>query len=272
METKMPILKLIASLLLFVLSTTHGIAQEKLFDLPIDIRDIEKCVYDIFDNAYILTSENNLLKINDKGVEVEYQIPFGYSIDEMGLNHIHKLFLFSRDQQTVIFLDNQLTELSSISFEELGYNNVTSVDLSEEDRLWFVDADRREVIEFPANSAVLSTSFAIREVNRNLADFTLDESVNGISLIGNDCIYVYSLIGQYKSYAPFTTETILDENGDSFSIKDGMLWKVEPLMPQDVKLVTLNEDHMDWKHTSINKNSLYYLHNKGCYKMSMMSN
>ncbi len=244
-------------------------AQQKIGDLPFPVDEIEICVFDIFDNSYVLTQENKLFKISSDGIQAEYQVPFGYSIFQMGLNHIHKLYLFSKDQQTVIFLDNQLTELSTISFEALGYYNVTSIDLSEEDRLWFIDADKRELVELPTINAQLSTTFAVREIDKNLEDFHLRESVNGISILNDNERYVYSLTGQFLHYFSAEPQTIIDEKANAYVIRDHSLWKVEPLMPSDVKLSDLPADSAVWLFASIYKNSLYYLHNKGCYKRNI---
>lgn len=267
-----PILKLIFSCCFIACYSCSARSQQKLFDLPAAVGEVEICVFDLFENAYILTDKNALVKVSPNGIEAEYQVPFGYGIDQLGMNHIHKLYIFSEDQQTIILLDNQLTELSTISFNDLGYHNVTSVDLSEEDRLWFIDADRRQLIEFPANNAVLSTSFAIREVNQNLIDFEIDESVDRISIIGNECSYSYSLTGQYLSYTEHGLGTIIDDKGLAYIIKDNKLWKVERLMPSDVKIVDLPDDVEFWNHIAIKQNSLYYLYNKGCYKISLTSN
>src|SRR5437016_5395291 len=79
---------------------------------------------DYLQNAYVITSQNSLVKIDSAG-----NILFTYNQNRFGqLNFVDvtnplKLILSYPDYQTVVMLDNTLSEVGTISLKQIGIYN-----------------------------------------------------------------------------------------------------------------------------------------------------
>ncbi len=257
--------RLVFCLIINVTLTITGFAQQSYLALPQEVDSFRVIEVDMLDQIYGLTPDNTVWKLSNRTQAIFYQAPFGFSIHSLSLSNIYKLCLFSFEQQEVIILDNQLTELLEISLADLGYWNVSSAAFNHEDRLWILDVDTRRVTELNTQNLESRASFSIRDIGDELYDATLQVNADHIYIRTDRNIYKYTLGGKWVTKIPLDNNYLIGEDDALYYHEESNFYQYQPLLPEDSKVLEFHgKDPM-----SIKNNSLYHCDDKGCYKFSL---
>lgn len=95
---------------------------------------------DVLHHLYLVDSENVFRKFHSNGKELSY-----YTNNSLGrLTHFdvsnpHKIMLFYKDHQTLVFLDRNLTETSSMVLSEFGFSDTYTAAMSNDNKIWVFD-------------------------------------------------------------------------------------------------------------------------------------
>ncbi len=227
--------------------------------LPACVFSSNKFDVDLLDNYYSLCEDNQTLyKFKNGQIICSFKSPNGISIDDFGVNSFHKIFIFSKSNQIVFILDNELGLLESIPLDELGFWNISSVDYSKNDNLWMLDTDNRQIIETNVNNNQARTNYRIREIFDNLGDYEMKVKDENIFIYNDKNLFVYSKVGEYLYHEEITHPMILSKKGFLFYCKNGHLYKQQRKMPEDVKYL-LEGECLDEKPSILVNNKLFQM-------------
>ncbi|MEM9887146.1 MAG: hypothetical protein AAF849_14730 [Bacteroidota bacterium] len=193
----------ILSLCFLINNTLHG--QDSLQyvrEIPVKSTFIQ---IDQLQQLYVLQADQSLIKFDAKGEQI-----FEYSNSLLGtpsfvdVTDPLNIALYYIDFQTVVLLDRNLTELQVISLFELGFSQVSSIALSNNQKIWLYDEtdfkfkkiDRRGRVIFESSDTNLG-------IGKSIHPTVLMERDN--RLFANDPeqgIFVFDLFGQYLYSLP----------------------------------------------------------------------
>ena len=99
-------------------------------------------------NIYIVDDQNRLSKFDTTGLRM-------FNVVNNNLGEIHsidvgnpfKIMTFYRDQQTILLLDNTLSEIQRIRIADWKLQDVTAACLSPDNALWLFDGTNKTLIK-----------------------------------------------------------------------------------------------------------------------------
>lgn len=206
---------------------------------------------DNFQNLYY-TSRSTLYKKSDTGV-IEYAALNLGQITSVDIVNPLKLTVFYKESNTVVILDNTLTEIRRINFSDIeNFRNISLATNAGDRRLWIFNTDiqRLELFDYNQNKVITEfppTALPALELtsNFNVCWIKTENSIDSYTVYGSlinsfptknqiHSIATYSdyifaiedekLIYKEKNTAEFSSMEIPEIKVKQFSIKDEILY------------------------------------------------
>lgn len=203
-------------MLLSCVAKNQPVTQYHAPDYFILAEDIEMVEMDHLGNIYIVDQQNRLSKFDTTGLRM-------FNVVNNNLGGIHsidvgnpfKIMIFYRDQQTVLLLDNTLSEIQRIRMADWQLQDVTAACLSPDNALWLFDGTTNTLIKMDdAGKPVLTSDpFDIIRPPSARPDFIYDTDNYLILKQENEPIAVFNDFGNYLNPLSFEDEffTILND-------------------------------------------------------------
>ncbi|MEM8529005.1 MAG: hypothetical protein AAGG68_30520 [Bacteroidota bacterium] len=168
---------------------------------------------------YLVKANNILLKFDAKGEQqFEYSNSLLGDISLVDVTDPLNIVLYYADYQTIVLLDRNLTELRVISLFDLGFGQVSSIGMANNQTFWLYDEndfklkriDRQGKVVFESGDLSLNVGHTIQPIQ-------LKERDNKIFANDPDQgIFVFDLFGQYLYHLDI-------KNLTAFQVLDGHL-------------------------------------------------
>ncbi|HYV93738.1 MAG TPA: hypothetical protein VE978_18325 [Chitinophagales bacterium] len=162
---------------------------------------------DYLQNAYVITSQNSLVKIDSAGT-----ILFTYNQNRFGqlkfadATNPLKLILSYPDYQTVVMLDNTLSEVGTISLKQLGIYNYHALCFSSRDNnFWVFDENDFKLKKIDRNSnIILESSDMFQQLGYAIHPVYMQEE-NQYLFVSDTTrgILIFDIYGVYYETLPF---------------------------------------------------------------------
>jgi len=222
---------LACTMMLFI---TFGYSQKDAQSLQYIMKgDFEMVRVDAFSNIYIL-DQNKILK----KYSPDLQLLFNYSIyglgeiTELDISNPQKIMLFFSDYQTVVFLDNTLSEINRLNLEDMGFWSITSAAMSPDNNIWIYDPAGFKVIKIDDQGDELFSS------NENYfgqltGDIKPRLSVNQSYVVcSTDSEYmIFDNFGKHLQTRKSNSEKTVLVQGNLVLQSEKKIW-IEPVKPQ----------------------------------------
>ena len=92
-------------------------------------------------NLFLVNTDNSIIKIDKNGVQKAIaNFKIQGSISQLDVSNPFEIYAYFRDQQTILILDNQLSQRASISLNDVSTGEITSACRSFDNGLWYFDA------------------------------------------------------------------------------------------------------------------------------------
>ncbi|WP_111309364.1 hypothetical protein [Confluentibacter sediminis] len=176
-----------------------------------------------FDTIFYI-SENILFKKTDetKGIDIGYNNFELGNITSVNTFNPLKINVFYKDVNTVVVLDNRLTEMFKIDFNTFQpHKNVTHISTGSDNTLWVFNQDTQtlELYDYKSNSSRAKTL----PVKGNV--FDLKSNYNACWLLTKDHLYIYNYSGSLlKKIKNNGFTEIVENNGNLILKKDNDLF------------------------------------------------
>lgn len=176
--------------------------------IPGDYKLFEK---DRLENFYLVDHKNFVIQFDSNGKEL-----FRYSSNRYGdlksidVSNPQKILLFYNDFQTVVILDNTLSELDQYFLEELGFWNIQATALSNDNQLWIFDQNQKKLLKINQKGQILLESNTI--VNEPLASEDITQMLEKNNKVylnadGQGMMIFDNLASYITSYPEIKTES-----------------------------------------------------------------
>ncbi|MBI3518031.1 MAG: hypothetical protein HY062_01560 [Bacteroidetes bacterium] len=199
-------------------------------DEPLHIKFSNKdCHVEIdgFGNIYTI-NDLEIVKYNALGgLQKKFSTKRYGKIDFVDPSNPLKILVYYRDFQQIMFLDDQLTETSSmISLETLGYEQTSQVCSSANNSFWIYDKQNNELLRFDAElKPIVKTGNIKRILDVNIKPNFMKEHNNYLYLnCPNEGILVFDIYGTFYKTIPLKNlKTFKIVNGDVFYYENNTL-------------------------------------------------
>lgn len=182
---------------------------------------------DGFGNMYVIT-DNEIVKYSATGnMQKKFSTKRYGKIDFVDAMNPLKILVYYKDFQQIMFLDDQLTETSSmISIETLGYEQTSVICSSTNNSFWLYDKQNNELLRFNSDlKALVKTGNLKRILDIDIKPNFMQEHNNYIYLnCPSEGILVFDIYGTFYKTIPLKKLKEFNiVNGDVFYYENNTL-------------------------------------------------
>jgi hypothetical protein len=215
---------------------------------------------DGFSNIYVI-NDNEIVKYNSIGVlQKKFSTKRYGKIDFVDAMNPLKLLVYYKDFQQIMFLDDQLTETSSmISIETLGHEQTSLVCSSANNSFWIYDKQNNELVRFDAElKSLVKTGNLKRILDIDMKPNFMMEHNNYVYLnCPNEGILVFDIYGTFYKTIPL-------KNLKEFNVVNGDVFYFENHTLKQYQAQTFNTIEKQFADTLI---QTIYWQNNHFYKV-----
>lgn len=199
-------------------------------EVPICIKFQEKVTHievDGFGNMYAIKNEE-IVKYTANGIlQKKFSTKRYGKIEVVDAMNPLKILVYYKDFQQIIFLDDQLTQSSSmISIETLGYEQTSLVCSSANNSFWIFDKQNNELLRFNSDlKSLVKTGNLKRILDVDIKPNFMQEQNNFVYLNSpNEGILVFDIYGTFYKTIPLKNLKEFNiVNGDVFYFENHTL-------------------------------------------------
>lgn len=170
---------------------------------------------------YVVDRSNNIIKYSSHAKEISRTSIKNYgAIFSVDCSNPFEIYVYYKDLNIVVFLDNLLNVRGEMKLNQLGYFNVACVKRSFDNGVWIYDMDRFELLNLGKDGSVKSQSASlINEAGLNFMPTSIEEDGSFVYLIDPGTFLLkFDLFGTYHS-----THNYL-EKGKEIGIKNAVVY------------------------------------------------
>ena len=198
---------------------------------------------DVQNNIYAVDQEQRITKYSSFGKKVNfYQNNRLGKIQQFDVANPHKILVFYQDQQTIIFLDRNMLEVSRIELNRFGLPEISTAAVSNDNQTWIFDEFKNNLkkLDGQGNTRTLSES-TIGLWGESLNPSKIRERFNRVFLLDMEKgIFIFDNVGNaigridlkgVTDFSVINNNTLIlnhSENRISFyRLSDGLFSEVE---------------------------------------------
>lgn len=229
--------------------------------------DISKFTVDQLDNIYILTSTDQLKKLDVKGdsVAIFNNIRRYGKASYIDVSNPMRVLLYYKDFTTVVILDRLLNIRTTIDLRQENILQVQAVGLSYDNKIWLYDEWEHKLKKIDEDGKLLFETADFRQLFNEAFSFTFIFDKDGYLYLYDEQkgVFVFDYYGSLKRRIPFTGMKNFKATGKYlFGIRKDTLYRYQTdiLFSKEMKLpVSLSEA----VSINFNSNFVYALKNDG---------
>lgn len=182
---------------------------------------------DGFGNMYVIT-DNEIVKYSATGnLQKKFSTKRYGKIEFLDAMNPLKVLVYFKDFQQILFLDDQLTQTSSmISIETLGYEQTSVVCSSSNNSFWIFDKQNNELLRFNSDlKSLVKTGNLKRILDIDIKPNFMQEQNNFLYLNSpNEGVLVFDIYGTFYKTIPLKNLKEFNiVNGDVFYYENNTL-------------------------------------------------
>lgn len=253
--------------LIFLFTSGIKAQDDSLFML---IKKINFPVYsfsvDNIGGLYVITSDNQLKKYDDKGdsVGVFNQVTQYGKLAYVDAENPWKTILYYKDFSTIVLLDKYLNVITAINLRKLNIFRVQAVTTSYDNNIWLFDEQDNTLKKIDDNGNVLSQTVDFRLLFDSAPDPEKIIDRDGFVYLYDPQkgIYIFDYYGSFKSKLTFLHWTDIEVIGKSiYGFDEKNLYKYTPPIP-DFTTYALPPELENNSSIQISNRKIYVLKNK----------
>jgi hypothetical protein len=224
---------------------------------------------DNLDNIYLITSTDQLKKINGKGdsVAVFNDVKRYGNVFSVDVTNPLKILLYYKNFGTVVVLDRFLNIRNSINFRKKNIFSVQSIATSYDNNIWFFEEQDYKLKKIDEEGKLLQETTDLRMLFDSVPSAVqITDKENFVYLYDPEKgFYVFDYYGSFKNRLPFlhwSSVAVSEKNMYGFSNNKLYSYELNSLILKEYKLPAFIKDYTAIK--AIN-GKLYLLKQDGVY-------
>ncbi|MBC7426247.1 MAG: hypothetical protein H7321_06890, partial [Bacteroidia bacterium] len=183
-----------------------------------------RMVTDNLNNVYVISINNDIDKYNKDGKKIATtNFKVLGNIASLDATNPFEIYVFYRDQNKVVFLDNMLSFRGEVDLEQAGFSQVAALSRSYDNGIWLFDMADLKLKKLTKDlQSVLESNNLLTYTDKSLSpNFILD---NNQSIFVNNPlsgIMQFDVFGNYNKTLPFDSLSSIQIVNDQFVFISG---------------------------------------------------
>jgi hypothetical protein len=191
---------------------------------------------DNIDELYLITSDNQLKKLNEKGdsVGVFNQVTQYGKLTYVNAENPWKTILFYQNFSTIVLLDKYLNVVTSINLRKQNIFRVRAVTTSYDNNIWLFDEQDNKLKKIDDNGNVLSETVDFRLLFDSVPDPKQIIDRDGFVYLNDPekGIYIFDYYGSFKNKFTFLNWKNIQVIGKNiYGFDEENIYKYSPPLP-----------------------------------------
>lgn len=213
---------------------------------------------DNLENLYIITPTNDLIKYNKSGIKIATaNFKVLGNISSIDAGNPFEIYVFYRDQNKIIFLDNMLNMRGECDMESIGVSQIACVARSSDNQIWIFDMSDQKLKKYSKDLKLLNESAALNNfpIGNNINPSQIIDINSTILLLNNYNVLEFDLYANFSKTVlidtlktfQFLNNKIVFLKNNEINVYDKSMLKMEILkqvLPIDTKGIRIEKERL----------------------------
>lgn len=184
-------------------------------------------------NLYVYTPTNDIIKYNPEGVKTataNFKVLGNISYIDAG--NPFEIYVFYRDQNKLVFLDNLLNIRGECDMESIGVSQIACIARSSDNQIWLFDMADQKLKKYSKDLKLIIESAAFNNfpVGNNISPTMILDINSSVLILNNNRILEFDLFANFhKTLIADTITSFQYLNGNIIYFKNGQVQLFNPL-------------------------------------------
>lgn len=216
---------------------------------------------DNLENLYVISPTNDIIKYNKTGKKLATaNFKVLGNISSIDVTNPFEIYVFYRDQNKIIFLDNLLNSRGEVDMEDIGVSQIACVGRSSDNQIWLFDMADLKLKKYSKDLKLMIESASFNT-------FSIGSDVNPVMIRDiNTAVFIldHNMILECDIFANFSRIKLIDTIQSFQYINDKIVFlkhnRIHVYNPLDFSMKVLDYTLPDnTKYARIEKETLYVL-------------
>ncbi|MDP2175883.1 MAG: hypothetical protein Q8K70_08240 [Bacteroidota bacterium] len=157
--------------------------------------------HDGLGNLYVITPTNDIIKYDFKGklIATVNNKVLG-NISWIDASNPFEIYVFFRDQNKLLLLDNLLNQLSIIDFESIGISQIACISRSFDNQIWLFDMADFKLKKYSKDLKLIleSAPFNLLPNFKQINPTQISDFNSGLYILNKNQIFEFDIFGNYN--------------------------------------------------------------------------
>lgn len=152
-------------------------------------------------NVFIITPTNDIIKYGPDGKRMAVaNFKVLGNISGIDISNPFEIYIFYRDQNKVVFLDNLLNSKGEMDLDDLGVSQVACIGRSSDNNLWIFDMADLKLKKYGKDGRFMLESASFNTfLNTTISPTQIIDNNTSIFLLNSGSILEFDIFGNYNS-------------------------------------------------------------------------
>lgn len=188
---------------------------------------------DNLENLYVITPTNDIIKYDKNGIKLATaNFKVLGNISSLDATNPFEIYVFYRDQNRIIFLDNLLNIRGECDMESIGVSQIACVARSFDNQIWLFDAADQKLKKYAKDLKLISESapWNTLPINSPISPVQIRDINNAILILNNNQVLEFDIFANYSKIKLNDTLNNFQYIGNSILfLKNNTIYSYQPL-------------------------------------------
>lgn len=176
-------------------------AQNSIVNDSIDIPKGSFITTDNLENLFVITPTNDIIKYDKEGNKLATaNFKVLGNISSVDASNPFEIYVFYRDQNRIIFLDNLLNLRGECDMESIGVSQIACVARSFDNQIWLFDAADQKLKKYSKDLKLISESapWNTLSIQNSINPVQIKDISNGVLILNNNQVLEFDIFANFS--------------------------------------------------------------------------
>ena len=234
------------------------VAQNTIVNDTIAISRGSFITTDNLENLYVITPTNDIIKYDKNGNKLATaNFKVLGNISSVDASNPFEIYVFYRDQNRIIFLDNLLNLRGECDMESIGVSQIACVARSFDNQIWLFDAADQKLKKYSKDLKLISESapWNTMSIQGNINPVQIKDISNAVLILNSNQILEFDIFANYskiklsdtlQSFQYINNTILFEKNGKAYTYQpmSFTLKALDLILPENCKGFRLEKERL----------------------------